>query len=450
MFIRKLEIEGYKNAKNNSKIIFNEGLNILVGENGVGKTTIINALRMILREDDYGNKVKEEDFYKSFENQKDISDNINIKLLFEGLSQEEKIEYLSWSDAKENTILNMSINNKINNRGYYRKEIWGGVSKSSIYESELLENIECIYLPPLRDSETKLIEGRNSRLARLLQKKYKEEIEEKKRSNKEISIVEETKEFNRKLIENENSKINQANNLITEKLKQAVGKVFGQTTNIQFSEIDFYKIIHNLRLMFFPNTNISNQEIEKFRNISENSLGYNNLLYIATILAEIELNDEKNYKVILIEEPEAHLHPQLQIKFIKYIESIVEKEQNLQIIVTTHSTVLASSVSIENIIHITEKDNEIKAVNIKNIGLENKNIRFLNRWLDVTKSNILFAKGIILVENANNLIVEIHAYLDSFNYFFEMIDRVSTFIYNIPKKIRYANSRIFGNLFKRR
>ena len=239
MFIRKLEIEGYKNAKNNSKIIFNEGLNILVGENGVGKTTIINALRMILREDDYGNKVKEEDFYKSFENQKDISDNINIKLLFEGLSQEEKIEYLSWSDAKENTILNMSINNKINNRGYYRKEIWGGVSKSSIYESELLENIECIYLPPLRDSETKLIEGRNSRLARLLQKKYKEEIEEKKRSNKEISIVEETKEFNRKLIENENSKINQANNLITEKLKQAVGKVFGQTTNIQFSEIDF-------------------------------------------------------------------------------------------------------------------------------------------------------------------------------------------------------------------
>ena len=63
---------------------------------------------------------------------------------------------------------------------------------------------------------------------------------------------------------------------------------------------------------------------------------------------------------------------------------------------------------------------------------------------------ILGVKGIILVENANNLIVEIHAYLDSFNYFFKMIDRVSTFIYNIPKKIRYANSRIFGNLFKRR
>ena len=63
---------------------------------------------------------------------------------------------------------------------------------------------------------------------------------------------------------------------------------------------------------------------------------------------------------------------------------------------------------------------------------------------------ILGIKGIILVENANNLIVEIHAYLDSFNYFFDMIDRVSTFIYNIPRKIRYANSKVFGNLFKGR
>ena len=63
---------------------------------------------------------------------------------------------------------------------------------------------------------------------------------------------------------------------------------------------------------------------------------------------------------------------------------------------------------------------------------------------------ILGIKGIILVENANNLIVEIQRNLDSFNYFFDMIDRVSTFIYNIPRKIRYANSKVFGNLFKGR
>ncbi len=395
MFIRELQIEGYKNAKENSKISFNKGLNVLVGENGTGKTTIIEALRLILKEDDYSNKIQEEDFYKSFSNPKDISNNISVKLFFDGLSDKEKLDYLSWSDADNNTILNINITNKINNRGYYKKEIWGGLSKASIYESELLDNIECIYLPPLRDAETKLIEGRNSRLARLLKKLYKKEIEQNKKNNKEIAIVKATKEFNQKLIEKQDYKISQANEKISNKMQEIIGNTFGQSTNIQFSEIDFDKIIHSLRLMFFPT--IGENNIEKFRNISENSLGYNNLLYMATILAEIELSND-DYKVILIEEPEAHLHPQLQIQFIKYVEKIVKNKQNLQVILTTHSTVLASSVSIENIIHVTEKDNRIEAVNIADIGLESEKINFINRWLDATKSNLLFAKGIIFVE----------------------------------------------------
>lgn len=395
MYIKKLEIKGYKNAKENSKIMLNKGLNILVGENGTGKTTIINALRLILKEDDYNNKTTEEDFYKSFDDSNEISNNINIKLSFDGLTENEKIFYLSWGDADNNIILNMDISNKINNRGYYKKEIWSGVSKSSIYESELLDNMECIYLPPLRDAETKLIEGRNSRLARLLKKLYKEEIEQNKKNNKQMAVVEATAQFNKELIQKPEYKISKANEEISKKMKEITGNTFGQSTNIQFSEIDFDKIIHSLRLMFFPT--IGQTEIKKFRNISENSLGYNNLLYMATILAEIELSNE-DYKLILIEEPEAHLHPQLQIQFIKYIEKIVKDKSNLQVIITTHSTVLASSVSIENIIHITKNDNRIEAINIANIGLEPEKIKFINRWLDATKSNLLFAKGVILVE----------------------------------------------------
>lgn len=395
MYIKKLEIKGYKNAKENSEVILNKGLNILVGENGTGKTTIINALRLILKEDDYNNKITEEDFYKSFDDSNEISNSINIKLLFDGLTENEKIFYLSWGDADSNIILNMDISNKINNRGYYKKEIWSGVSKSSVYESELLDNMECIYLPPLRDAETKLVEGRNSRLARLLKKLYKEEIEQNKKDNKQMAIVEATEQFNQKLIEEPEYKISKANDEISKKMKEIIGDTFGQSTNIQFSEIDFDKIIRSLRLMFFPT--IGQTEIKKFRNISENSLGYNNLLYMATILAEIELSDE-DYKLILIEEPEAHLHPQLQTQFIKYIEKIVKDKPNLQVIITTHSTVLASSVSIENIIHITKNDNRIVAINIANIGLEPEKIKFINRWLDATKSNLLFAKGVIFVE----------------------------------------------------
>lgn len=52
MFISRLAIRGYKNTYNESVITLNKGLNILLGENGCGKTAVINALRMLLREPD--------------------------------------------------------------------------------------------------------------------------------------------------------------------------------------------------------------------------------------------------------------------------------------------------------------------------------------------------------------------------------------------------------------
>jgi putative ATP-dependent endonuclease of OLD family len=67
LYISKLDIEGYRNCRIRSEIIFNQGLNILVGENASGKTTIINALRMLLRENEFAYmNIKEEDFFARF------------------------------------------------------------------------------------------------------------------------------------------------------------------------------------------------------------------------------------------------------------------------------------------------------------------------------------------------------------------------------------------------
>ncbi|WP_180794780.1 ATP-dependent nuclease, partial [Vibrio parahaemolyticus] len=191
------------------------------------------------------------------------------------------------------------------------------------------------------------------------------------------------------------------NKLITEHLVNAIGHHFGQKTRIQFAESDFTKIAESLTLLFFPDMTADDQDL--FRSLSQNSLGYNNLLYIASILAELTLNDDDGedeqplFKVLLIEEPEAHLHPQLQIRLLNYLKSVADKNNNVQVIVTSHSTVLASSVEIDSIIHLS-KSSSPTATPLRSCGLPDGSIQFINRWLDVTKSNLLFASGLILVE----------------------------------------------------
>jgi len=76
----------------------------------------------------------------------------------------------------------------------------------------------------------------------------------------------------------------------------------------------------------------------------------------------------------------------------------------VQVIVTTHSTVLASAVPVDSIIHIACAPNPI-ATQLSACGLSDDSCKFVNRWLDVTKSNLLFARGLILVEGIAEAIV---------------------------------------------
>lgn len=390
MYISKLNISGYKNAKVNSEIEFSKGLNILVGENGAGKTTIINALRLVLKENEFSYmNICEDDFYIALDKSY-IAPKISIDLTFEALNQDEQITFLTWCDEKFKAQLHLEVNSSPNRKGYYKKVIWGGASKASTFEEETYEYIDCIYLPPLRDAEEKLINGRKSRLAQLLKKQYGD--------NKD-TLVEKVSAFNEQITTNTNGDYNEmesARNSINKKLEEALGSRLGQSINLQFAETSFNRIVESIKMVFFPGIKQTNQEF--FRDISVNSLGYNNLLYIATVFAELELLKSTNLiTVLLIEEPEAHLHPQLQIKFIKYLESITSELDNIQVIVTTHSPVLAASVDLDHLSHITYLDEKIVASSLKNIDL-GKSKNYLNRWLDITKSTLLFSKGIILVE----------------------------------------------------
>ena len=375
LYISKLDILGYKNCKNKAVVNLNSGLNILVGENASGKTTIINALRMILKEneDSYMN-INEDDFYKSF-TEENKSENIKIDLYFSDLTADEEVTFLTWCDAEFNAKLHLEVDCSPNRKGYYKKNIWGGASKASAFEEETFECIDCVYLPPLRDAKEKLSNGRKSRLATLLKHQYMTQEEEK-------SLVDKVSKFNQSIVTNKDSEykeIAKAKQDINNSLKNAMGQVFGQSINLQFADASFNSILQSIKMVFFPQ--IGETDITKFRDIAINSLGYNNLLYIATVFAELEAvgKDNNLFTVLLIEEPEAHLHPQLQIKLIKYLEKLTEDYKNMQIIITTHSPVLASSVDINHLIHISHKNDTVNAISLVNLDLGLSKARSRNK-----------------------------------------------------------------------
>ena len=96
-----------------------------------------------------------------------------------------------------------------------------------------------------------------------------------------------------------------------------------------------------------------------------------------------------------MEEIEAHIHPQAQMKVIESLQRKT-KESGVQLIMTTHSPNLASKLKLENLIIC--HNNQAFPMGSGYTELAEPDYRFLERFLDVTKSNLFFSEGVMLVE----------------------------------------------------
>ncbi|WP_258183375.1 AAA family ATPase [Vibrio splendidus] len=181
MYLSHLKAEGFRCFGKEFNVQLAGGLNVIVGENGAGKTAIISAIRQLFHDSESGRySITSDDFFSPFVAGGLNASSISISAEFDGLDATDRVAFLPWVGASNTALLNLQAENK-EVRGRFKKVVWGGISRSSQFDPELLDLVQCIYLPPLRDAEAKLSNGRQSRLSKLLKALNRKQLKECKR-----------------------------------------------------------------------------------------------------------------------------------------------------------------------------------------------------------------------------------------------------------------------------
>ena len=357
----------------NLDLNFTEGLNVLIGENDSGKTAIIDAIKIVLKTHSYEYiKIEADDFYNN-------SDRLRIELKFKGLLDEEAknfTEWLTWEGQGENSTSILRVFYDVRRKDYkiLPSEVKAGADTEGYsLTAEAREYLKATYLRPLRDAENELISKRNSRLSQIL-------LGDDIFKEKDIPhpLVEEFKNINSSIEDYFKEGAEGAD--IKKKIDSYIKGFYGEEKESLFeaSKNDIKSILEKLSLSLNGQKNVG--------------LGTLNRLFMAAELLHLNKENWEGLRLGLIEELEAHLHPQAQMQVIETLQ----KQEEVQLIITTHSPNLASKIKLKNLI-ICNGDNAFP-MGDEYTKLEKSSYVFLEKFLDVTKSNLFFAKGVILVE----------------------------------------------------
>ncbi|WP_312416550.1 AAA family ATPase, partial [Shinella sp.] len=431
MYIAEIRIENFRlfGVGNRAFVLpLTPGLTALVGQNDAGKTAVVDALRLVLgtRDQDVL-RVDPMDFHQPTPTA-ERADQIVVRLTFRGLTLADRgafAEFLTYETIAGVTDAAMILtwvarrNAKEDSSRRVLPPEWrtGAKGDGPLLDLGARSLLTATYLRPLRDAERAMSAGRGSRLSQILQ--HTREIRDTGNPfNKNadapldpntLSVLglgdyashlfgesEGIKQARKRLNDEYLKPLSFANDL----LHARIGVAGAQEDSLRLRQL-----LEKLELALTVSADTESAH--------SRGLGSNNLLFMACellLLAE----ESDGFPLLLIEEPEAHLHPQRQLRLMSFLQEQAEKKradgQHIQIIVTTHSPNLASDLRLGNLVLI-EGGRAFPLCEGKT-KLSASDYRFLERFLDVTKANLFFARAVLVVEgDAENILLPVIARL---------------------------------------
>ncbi|MEN5379084.1 ATP-dependent nuclease [Sphingobacterium kitahiroshimense] len=381
-------------SKPNLSLDFNDGINVLIGENDSGKTAIIDAIKIVLKTHSAEwIKIENEDFFKD-------AQRLRIECRFTGMSDEEAkhfTEWLDWiiEDGIGKPALTVYYDISRRDEKIIPADIKAGIADTGhILTAEAKEMLRTTYLRPLRDAKSELSPKRNSRLSQIL---YSHAAFGDKKTHRLIALAQ---TLNKEVTEYFKGKDATgadltSSDLLGKDVKTVIDTYLNQfskkSTAFRMTSADLKSILESLCLLFEDGYNLG--------------LGSHNLLCIASELLHLKKDNWDGLRLGLIEEIEAHLHPQVQLQVVETLKS---HSMDMQLIFTTHSPNIGSKIPLENLIMCHQ--GMAFPLGHTFTKLEKDDYKFLEIFLDTTKANLFFSKGIILVEGwAEEILVPVIA-----------------------------------------